>query len=598
MDISVIVVQRERFSSVIESLSSLFLTIDSSVNVVVVEGASPENVREELSSLQKSRPFKLISKEYFITPNEARNIGLKNANSEYIVFTDNDIIYEKDWLEYLYKNAEQYKSDFVAPLICIGPPAAKKIHHAGGELVIAPNVNSGRFIVSERHRLMNQPIDTVKTNKLSINTNIVEFHCFLARKSSIESIGGFNEILITREQIDLGLRNQILGNRVTFESKAVVTYMAYRSTLMEDLPYHIFRWSQPLAEKSLHYFQKTWQVDINVDRVLNSWIRGHRYRAISTAYGIKEVNRDTINMFMEIDKKYTRLALETRPYDLIPKTLPVLNSELTQNFFASRPQQELKIYGQIACKRSIRVAGLATMPSRIGSLKRMLPTILNQVDLLYLFLDRFPSLPDIQHEKIIVLRSQDFGDLRANGKLLGMLFCSANCHYYAIDDDILYPPDYCNKLSEQLKLNPNIAIGVHGTQFKNSFHINNYNSDRHIIHRTYNLDRLIEVDIASTDTICLSTSTSRIDVRKWSKVNRVDLCLNIELESLGIKRVLISRKAGWIREIESCQPDSIYRALLHDCSEQTLMANAFLQDRNGVTNNKSLELIRKSIHNI
>ena len=595
MDISVVVVQRERFGSIAESLRSLFSTIDNSVNVVVVEGASPENVRKELSIMQKSRAFELISRDYFITPNEARNIGLGSVNSEFIVFTDNDIVYEKNWLEYLYENAQHHKSDFVAPLICIGPPAAKKIHHAGGDLVIVPNINTGRFIVSERHRLMDQDIDAIKTKSPSINTNIVEFHCFLARKSSIELIGGFNEILITREQIDFGLRNQILGNRVTFESKAVVTYMAYRSTLMQDLPYHIFRWSQPLAEKSLRYFQETWQVDINVDRVLNSWIRGHRYRAISMAYGIKEVNRDTIQKFIEIDNKYTHLALETRPFDLVSKSLPVLNSELTQRFFASRPQQELKIYGQIACTRSMRVAGLATMPSRIESLKHMLPTILNQVDLLYLFLDRFQSLPDIQHEKIVVLRSQDFGDLRANGKLLGMLFCSDNCHYYAVDDDILYPPDYCNKLSDPLNLNPNIAVGVHGTQFRNSFRIDNYNADRRVIHRTHNLDRLIEVDIASTDTICLSTSTSRFDVRKWNKVNRVDLCLNIELETLGIKRALISRKAGWIREIESCQPDSIYRALLRDCSEQTLIANAFLQDKNGLTQKQSLALIRKNL---
>lgn len=593
MDVSIVVAQRERFSSVLESLRSLFSTIENNVNVVVVEGASPENVRKDLLALQKIRSFKLISLDYFVTPNEARNIGLKNVDSEYVVFADNDIVYQNNWLKYLYEHAQKYNSDFVAPLICIGPPVAKKIHHAGGDLVIVPNVNTGRFIVSEKHRLMDQPIESIQTNPLSINTNIVEFHCFLSRIESIKSIGGFDELLITREQIDFGLRNKILGKKVSFESRSVVTYMAYRSTLIEDLPYHVFRWSQPLAERSLIHFQKTWQVDINVERVLNNWIRGHRYRAISDACRIDVSSPNALHQLIEIDRKYTELTMKSRPRDLIPKSLPAIKADRIQHFFASQPQQQLKIHGELIITRPMRVAGLATMPSRIESLRIMLPTILHQVDRLYLFLDRYQTCPDIQHEKIVVLRSQEFGDLRANGKMLGMLFCSEKCHYFSVDDDILYPPDYCETLSQQLMLNPNTAVGVHGTLFNNSFHIKNYNSDRRVIHRTYGLHRLIEVDIASTDTICLSTSTSKIDVRKWSKTNRVDLCLNIELESLGIKRLLISRQAGWIREIESCQPDSIYRALLEDSSDQTYLANAFLKDRNHMTNRKSLELIRK-----
>ena len=593
MDISIVVVQRERFSSVIESLHSLFVTIDKNIDVVVVEGASPTSIRKELLDLQRLRPFKLISKDYFITPNEARNIGLKSVGSEYIVFADNDIVYQADWLNHLYKNAQLNNSDFVGPLICIGPPIASKIHHAGGDLVITPNVNTGRFIVSEKHRLMDKPIEAIQTNKLSVNTNIVEFHCFLARRKIIESIGGFNEFLITREQIDFGLRNQILGNKVTFESKAIVTYMAHRNIRKEDLPYHIFRWSQPLAEKSLDHFLATWKVEINVNRVLNSWIRGHRYRAIASAYGVRAINNHTIHKLIEIDKRYTQLAMDTRPVDLIPNSLPALNSDDVQHFFASRPPQQLQIYGKIASSRVMRVAGLATMPSRIDSLKNMLPTILNQVDRLYLFLDRYKYFPEIHHEKIVTLRSQDFGDLRANGKLLGMIFCPDNCSYFAVDDDIVYPPDYCDKLSALLEANQNTAIGVHGSLFKNSYGIKNYVTDRHVIHRTHSLGRLIEVDIASTDTICLSTSSSKLDVRKWSMTNRVDLCLNIELEAIGIKRLLMPREAGWIGEIESCQPDSIYRALLNDCSEQTQITNAFLKDRNHLSNGVSLDLIRK-----
>ena len=592
MDVSIVIVQRERFSSIIESLKSLFATIENDIKVVVVEGATPKNIREELAIMQKNREFTLVSLDYFITPNEARNIGLNYVNTNYIVFADNDIFYQSNWLKHLYENARKNNSDFVAPLICIGPPLASKIHHAGGDLKITPNVNTCRFLVEEKHRLMNQPIEAINQNPPLPKSDIVEFHCFLAKRKSIQTIGGFDEVLVTREQIDFGLRNKIMGNIVTFESKSVVTYMAYHATSKEDLSYHIFRWSLPLAANALQHFKDLWIVDVDEKRILMGWIQSHRYRAIISAYNIDLTDPNANSRIREIDNKHTNLAIQTRPSAIKPRRLPRLNNKIVQNFFAHYPQPKLTINGLIVNQRPMRIAGLATMPSRVESMVKMLPTILKQVDRIYIFLDRFPTTPDIRHEKIVALRSQDFGDLRANGKLLGLLFSPEKCHFYCVDDDILYPPDYCSRISEQLILYPKAAVGVHGNQFKNPLGINNYHADRNVFNRSQYLSEITEVDIASTDTIGFSTSDFMFDIRKWSKVNRVDLCLNIELESRGIKRFLIPREKDWVRDIDNWQADSIFRALLEDCSEQTNIANAFLQDKNGTTSGKAIQMIR------
>jgi GT2 family glycosyltransferase len=592
LDVSIVIVQRERFSSITESLKSLFATIENDINVVVVEGATPKNIRDELAIMQKKREFTLISFDYFITPNEARNIGLNYIDSEYVVFADNDICYQDNWLKYLYENARKNNSDFVAPLICIGPPLASKIHHAGGDLEVVPNVNTGRFIVSEKHRLMNKPIEAIHENPPLEKSDIVEFHCFLARKQSIQKIGGFDEVLTTREQIDFCLRNKILNNKVTFESKSIVTYMAFSSMSKEDLPYHIFRWSLPISARALNHFTKQWMIDVHRKRILIDWIQSHRYRAIISAYGIDRSAPDLGSIVKEIDQKHTKLTIQTRPTSIKPKVLPRFSDKSVQNLFDNQPQQKLVINGLTINQRPMRVAGLATMPSRGKSVVRMVETIINQVDRLYVFLDRFSYMPDINHEKIVSLRSQDFGDLRANGKLLGLLFCTKGTHYYCVDDDILYPHDYCSKISEQLTLNPKAAIGVHGNKFKNALEINDYRTDRQVFNRSQYLSEVTEVDIASTDTIGFSTSDFMFDIRKWRKVNRVDLCLNIELESRGIKRLLIPRKKNWVRDIDNYQADSIFSALLEDCSEQTSMANAFLQDKNGTTSGKAIQMIR------
>ncbi len=152
MRTAVVVVPRERFTSLPVSLRSLFATITPDVPVVVVEGGTPDETRIELQALARERPFELVSLPYMVKPNEARNIGIAKTATEYIVIADNDIAYEPGWLEALEEHAVEHDSDAVAPLIFIGPPATTVIHHAGG-LLSASRVDGG-IRLSEAHRLM------------------------------------------------------------------------------------------------------------------------------------------------------------------------------------------------------------------------------------------------------------------------------------------------------------------------------------------------------------------------------------------------------------------------------------------------------------
>lgn len=91
-----------------------------------------------------------------VKPNGARNLGVARTTTEYVVIADNDIEYEPGWLDALEVHAEENGSAAVAPLICIGPPAATIIHHAGG-MLSAETVDGG-VVLHERHRLMDVPL--------------------------------------------------------------------------------------------------------------------------------------------------------------------------------------------------------------------------------------------------------------------------------------------------------------------------------------------------------------------------------------------------------------------------------------------------------
>lgn len=281
-DVSIVVAPRERPGAVLDSLESLFSTIPDEVAVVVVEGASPPPVRERLQALRERRPFTLISTDCMLIPNAARNRGARETTSRHLVFADNDMHYEPGWLEALMANAGRERADAVAPLICIGPPAVTTIHHAGGTLAL--ECPGGRPALVEHHRLMNRPLRALTAQTAPVQNEVCEFHCCLVSRDLFDRMGGLDERLITREQMDFALRCKALGARVTFAADSVVTYMALAPFDPADLPYHMFRWADALAVRSMDAFEQSWGIALDRQRIRYRWIARHRSRAAASVH--------------------------------------------------------------------------------------------------------------------------------------------------------------------------------------------------------------------------------------------------------------------------------------------------------------------------
>lgn len=290
MDVTVVVVPRERFTSLPASLRSLFATIDSSVPVVVVEGDSPQSVHEELNDLRSERDFEVISTERMLLPNEARNVGAAAAKSKYIVFADNDIHYSPNWLEPLVAAAEKTGADTVAPLILIGPSSEPKIHHAGGYLKVGSN--QGRKTIGEVHRLSNVHVkDADFTKDAPPYNEVCEFHCVLIRRDFLDRIGGLDETYVSREHIELALLLRNAGGKSVFCLDSVVSYTAMSRFAWQDLKYMCFRWHDKIAANGISNFEKKWDADANSLKLRQGPIRGRRHRAILSCFGITPRSR-------------------------------------------------------------------------------------------------------------------------------------------------------------------------------------------------------------------------------------------------------------------------------------------------------------------
>lgn len=110
------------------------------------------------------------------------------------------------------------------------------------------------------------------------------------------------------------------------------------------------------------------------------------------------------------------------------------------------------------CRKSLMVKfpdkvtyHMATMPSRVQSLKESVASILPQCDELHIYLNNFTEVPSFLNDPKIVtyLSSEHYDDLGDVGKFF-------NCHEwtgynFTVDDKIIYPEDYTEKTIQKIE---------------------------------------------------------------------------------------------------------------------------------------------------
>lgn len=284
--VTIVVGPRERFSHTQASLESVYRHTRYPFDLVYVDVCTPPVIQTYLEAQAQAKGFQLIRMDYYISPNQARNVGLrqvlKAAQSQYVVFLENDVVVEPGWLTQLVACAEDTGAEVVGPLTCIGQPEHGVIHNAGGATYILNDVKpDGR--VKRRLRqeayLTGKAIAQVQDQIHRVQCDYVEFHCLMARTDLFGKIGLLDEgMLATREHIDFCLSVTEVGGKIYCEREAIVTTdtvgIAQNKKGLEelfgtnplpdfkpyDLPYFMVRWCNAWDRASLDHLRQKWNL--------------------------------------------------------------------------------------------------------------------------------------------------------------------------------------------------------------------------------------------------------------------------------------------------------------------------------------------------
>lgn len=201
--VSVVVATRNRDTCLIELLKSLFLQKYSDFEVIVVD-QSDKSFPAKDNYYQKIKTKITIVRSQSKGAGRARNIGIKKAKGQIIVFLDDDVVADKDLIK---SHVEAYGNK------SIGAVCGRVITR--GQKIEADNQQTGRIKWwGEFTDGFSSSVSQEVTTAITCNSS---WRCDVLGR-----IGGFDEKLdLIREDSDLSLRTIAEGYKIAFIPKAL-----------------------------------------------------------------------------------------------------------------------------------------------------------------------------------------------------------------------------------------------------------------------------------------------------------------------------------------------------------------------------------------
>ena len=278
--VTIVVSPRERFEMATLSLAAILATDDTPFRLIYVDGASPAPIAAELQAAVVEAGHTYIASQLYLSPNQARNIALPRVDTEYVVFVDNDVIFETGWLSALIACADETGAGLVTPTILVGPETRMPdlaIHHAGGALDLEPTPEGRRM--KRTHGFEHQRYLDRRSELSRGETGCTEFHVVLARKAMLDEIGPFDERLIGfTDEIDMALKARERGWKIYFEPASVVCYAVGKRITWRETPYFCLRWSSGRVMGAERSFYRKWNLLPDFQRQ-RDFLRDHRRHA-------------------------------------------------------------------------------------------------------------------------------------------------------------------------------------------------------------------------------------------------------------------------------------------------------------------------------
>lgn len=194
-------------------------------------------------------------------------------------------------------------------------------------------------------------------------------------------------------------------------------------------------------------------------------------------------------------------------------------------------------------------ACMASVPENMSYLKTSVESILPQVDTLHVFLQDYESVPAfLNHEKIYISRSQDFGNLGECGKYYWVEEISG--YQFICSELMKYPSHYVENMRKAVEVHDKKAIvGLGGLVIdENSFSINKAVD---VFESTGRLDHTRNVDVVDDSAIAFHSSVLKISRHHFYQQEFSSYWLSILAKEQNIPLLCMKHEENWIEGLSA-----------------------------------------------
>ncbi len=192
------------------------------------------------------------------------------------------------------------------------------------------------------------------------------------------------------------------------------------------------------------------------------------------------------------------------------------------------------------------IANMATCPERKHIVWNTIVSILKQVDILNISFNRFDFIPGLYDDYRKINRFLDMDNMAERGKFL--MVDKVKGYYLTIDDDIIYPDDYCVKMIDAVeRYNRKSIITVHGNKIKQPF--TDFYKDRDCFRHKESLASDTVVDFPGTGTVAFHTDTLKFSVEDFEHPYMSDIWLGLIARQRKIPVIAIARQQNWLKPV-------------------------------------------------
>jgi hypothetical protein len=215
------------------------------------------------------------------------------------------------------------------------------------------------------------------------------------------------------------------------------------------------------------------------------------------------------------------------------------------------------------------LAIVATQKRREYQLRQMLPTLICQpLDRRIIYLNDYDYVPEwLKNIPEIEPWLHPKGDLGACAKFV--MADQWDGYYFTMDDDILYPPDYCEKMIAAVeRYDRQAIICAHANILHTNF--TRY-LDRHCLRFQRRLERDTPAHLGGSGTLAFHAPSLRVDLNVFPLRNLDDPQLGVYCQRHSIPIICIARPEGWM------SPLWVDRGIWEDIMADDSQANAVLK---------------------